>query len=291
MRIRAPEISWRQQAVGLSILLHLIFFASAGFFYSLSSREIEQPASLEPDKPLVFEFEKKPVVESPESARDHLQEEEADFLSDKSARAQNQQAPEQLPEAAPFSDGLIPVPEIAELPRAAAETEAKRAQVEETYGEELAHPDADPASFSREFLLRAKDATQRPYTGNAELERLKSKNQDSRTPDVGTFSLNTYEWDFAPYMIRLKRRIEKHIFPPPAFTRLGMINGQFLIRFRISLEGDLDAVEVLSANGHESLLTTSTQAVKASAPFEPLPENFPKKFLEVTGQFNYFIVR
>ena len=102
-------------------------------------------------------------------------------------------------------------------------------------------------------------------------------------------SFNTYEWHFAPYMLALKKKIQGNIFPPAAFTRLGLISGETLLRFRIYPNGELSHLEVLEYNGHDTLKETSVKAVEISAPFVPLPQNFPKAYLEVTGSFSYFV--
>jgi len=107
--------------------------------------------------------------------------------------------------------------------------------------------------------------------------------------ELGGFAFNTYDWDFAPYMLELKRRIQGNIFPPIAFSQLGMIDGETLLRFRINPDGSLEALELLDTKGHKSLVDTSVNAVEISAPFPVLPDDFPKPFLEVTGKFIYFI--
>ncbi|MBK36746.1 MAG: hypothetical protein CME26_14620 [Gemmatimonadetes bacterium] len=116
-------------------------------------------------------------------------------------------------------------------------------------------------------------------------------NTASRALEEGGLQLSTYTWDFAPYLKYLKRRIQSHIFPPAAFTRLGIIEGKNTIRFRIHPDGTLDSLTVLARGGSDLLLTTSRQAVELSAPFRPLPEDFPEPFLEITALFGYIIYR
>ena len=99
----------------------------------------------------------------------------------------------------------------------------------------------------------------------------------------------TYEWDFAPYLLELKRRIRRNIFPPIAFTRLGMISGVTLLRFKIYPDGQLRDLKILGYEGDRSLMETSQTAVEISAPFPDLPSDFPEPYLEVTGKFLYLI--
>ena len=113
--------------------------------------------------------------------------------------------------------------------------------------------------------------------------------RDSQVPDSGGLSFNTYNWDFAPYMLELKERISRNIFPPLAFSQLGMIDGDTLLRFKIYPNGELRDLELLAYQGHRSLMETSTLAIKVSAPFRKLPGDFPEPYLEVTAKFSFLI--
>ncbi len=104
-------------------------------------------------------------------------------------------------------------------------------------------------------------------------------------------SFSTYAWDYAPYMFKLKALIESHMFPPPAFSMYGLIEGKNVVRFRIGRGGKLLAVEVLGYEGSKMLVETSTQALDLSNPFPSLPPDFPDAYLEVTGQFRYDLIR
>jgi len=276
--------NWFRRAFGISLMLHLLFIGSAGYLASVGWFATTAPKKSE--EPLVFEFEapKAPeVVETPESARTDRPDRHSSFVSDKNARAQNEEAPEDLPLDEAYSDGLARTLQPEELPTQLPQPATQEPQPEpqtrqkpQIVGQRTEQP------FSREMLTRPQTA----FAGG-ELVRPRSENRRSRAPDMGEFSINTYEWDFAPYMLRLKRRIEKHIFPPPAFTYMGIISGEAVIRFRILPDGTLTNLEVLSYAGHKSLLNTSVSAVEVSAPFEPLPADFPEPYLEVTGRFEY----
>jgi hypothetical protein len=90
-------------------------------------------------------------------------------------------------------------------------------------------------------------------------------------------------------MLELKRRVQRNIHPPSAFKDLGLISGETLLRFKIYPNGMLKDLEILNYQGHKSLMITSSNAVEISAPFPPLPREFPEDYLEVTGKFIYFV--
>jgi len=103
----------------------------------------------------------------------------------------------------------------------------------------------------------------------------------------GGISFNTYAWEWAPYLLKLKDLIQKNIFPPASFTRLGF-GGSHLIRFRIARDGRLTGPHILGSDGDRVLTETSSKAITLSAPFPPLPDDFPESFLEVTVLFQYY---
>ncbi len=107
-----------------------------------------------------------------------------------------------------------------------------------------------------------------------ELPGVPHQQPEARAAENGGLSFNTYDWDFAPYMLALKERIGRNIFPPLAFSKLGMIDGDTMLRFKIYPDGRLGDLELLGYTGHHSLMETSRFAVTASAPFPDLPARF-----------------
>ena len=102
-------------------------------------------------------------------------------------------------------------------------------------------------------------------------------------------SFNTYEWDFAPYMLAMKRRVERNLHPPYAFTHMGMVSGINILHFTVRRDGTVHDLTILGSDTHACLDRTSVRAIGLSLPFMPLPDNFPEDVLEVTAQFSYTI--
>ena len=116
-------------------------------------------------------------------------------------------------------------------------------------------------------------------------------NRKFSADELGGVSLSTYSWDFAPYVTYMKRRLRDHIYPPPAFMQMGAISGEVVIRFKVYPDGSTRDIEIVGYKGHQALVETSLNAVKASSPFRPLPERFPDEFLGLTWTFIYSILR
>ena len=274
--------------LAISLLLHMIFFAGYGAYTHFELFPTpDQPQQEE--NPIVFE-----VVESPNPPEEQPPE-KARYASDRNTRAAN---PVRTPERGdlPFQVGDMaePVPERMVPPQSQPSPAAPAQQPAESQSEmeepaeqsQLGYLPPSP-TFSRDALLgRASAPAVRPERRVPALD-----NRKFSVDDLGGFAFNTYDWNFAPYLLYLKKRIEKNIFPPPAFTRMGIIEGRAVVRFVIAKDGKLLSLQVLQSEGHHSLTETSVNAVEVSAPFRPLPSDFPEDVLEVTGTFIYKVYR
>jgi hypothetical protein len=244
--------------------------------------------------PLRFTFVDPP--DAPEAAP----EEPTPLLSSEDHRAAQPEAPER-PEGEAYREGRTPIPQPPRPAGAAAEavTPSEEATPRQTSSETPSDtPRETPPGPGREPLAVAEApglGPLRPGIGSAIRRegtpgaRLPAPETDQRTTTAragATYSLNTTAWEYGPYMERLKRRIEEHIFPPPAFY-YGMAAWVTRVRFRIAPDGRLESLELLDHEGVRNLQYVALSAVDGAADFEPLPAGFPEPYLEITGGF-YF---
>ena len=277
------RIAW---AMGLSTMLHfflLLLLSRQGemLFFQLPDRSDNRP-----EKRIAFE-----IVETPEENRSQVPPDEAQLLSDKNSIARDGQQKNLADEGLPYSQGDTDVKQFPVV--AGNETAGNRSQPEkQASGEPLTVKDEisyygrssdDTPKFNRDMLLGRRERIQSSYPQPAYDQR------DMSTEELGGFSFNTYAWDFAPYLIDLKRRIQRNIYPPPAFTQLGF-GGNNILRFRIYPDGRLEGPGVLGYHGEKALIETSRKAVEFSAPFKPLPDDFPEEYLQVTARFEYYVM-
>ncbi len=291
----------RTYAVSASFFLHIVLFLlwALGERFNLFSADIESQVVADP---IVFELQpenprQKPtqVVETPDDAELSDKPQDADYLSDKNALARNEEAPENLPAGRAFAQGDL---FAAEMPTqrgpqgnngasASKITEFDEQRQKESSVEDLAIR-KEASDFRRDHLV-SKAASTSSAGVKESSQRALYDNQESRALRNGGLSFNTYNWEFAPYMLWLKRHVEQNIFPPPAYTRLGMIEGETVVRFRIHRSGKLEQLEILDYKGHKTLMETSYRAIEISAPFKKLPADFPEPYLEVTAVFKYSV--
>jgi hypothetical protein len=187
------------------------------------------------------------------------------------------------------------------------------------------HADPDPASRSREGaslqeVLRDRDGGRtgqtadgaggrsgRPGSGDDEVIR-EAEGQEPRyslrangsayfqdemnTPGgnvslFGDISLNTLNWDFAPWIQRFIRDYHRNWLPPYAYWSLGLISGYQLVDIEVAPDGRVLKLEVLEEEGHEALRESTLTTFRAFAPYHPLPGNFPEPTLKLRVKVIY----
>lgn len=261
----------------LALLVHALVVAPVWGRLDLFPAKADRTPADEP--PLRFSF-----VDAPD-APEETPEEPTPLLSTRDRRAAQPSAPE-LPEGPAFQEGRTPIPQ---RPRPAGSDGRPGAAAPARSGQ----PDDAPSPLATRQPIGAGPV--RPGIGSvlqggaAPGERLPAPETDQRATRAragSTYSLNTTAWDFGPYMERLKRRIEEHVFPPPAFY-YGAAAWATRVRFRIAPDGRLERLELLDHRGVRNLQHVALSAVEGAADYEPLPLDFPESHLEITGSF-YF---
>lgn len=290
----------RKKIIIASILLHVLFFAlwEAGIILDLFGQEVPlvpadiQPIVLELQPPESERPGPREVIETPEDAKVVEKQDKADFLSDKNALARNPGADPNVDLGAAFSRGDLDTHELPRQEGPLGKTpEPSKPDIQQPDQKQQQEQKPETADTYANIFRPPKTLPSPPPGVQERLPSVRHDNRDSRVEDSGGLSFNTYDWDFAPYLIMLKHRIQRNIFPPPAFSQLGIIDGETVLRFKIYPNGQMKDLAVLNYNGHESLMITSRNAIESSAPFPGLPKDFPEPYLEVTGKFIYFVRR
>jgi protein TonB len=98
----------------------------------------------------------------------------------------------------------------------------------------------------------------------------------------------TFESEFKHrgYMKMLKEKIESIWQYPKEAARLGL-SGDLYIKFTIMRNGKLGEVELVRTSGYKELDEAAMKALKDAEPYWPLPADWKKDTLEITGHFIY----
>jgi outer membrane biosynthesis protein TonB len=262
-------------AVAASLLLHAIFFVPGirDVFKNVAAVN-EALNAPPPDVPMEFT-----IVSPPENPVPPENDAASRFRSTVSSQASDTDARDTGADK-PHSEGKFPVPDNpgkvdgndgggkSELPPMPQEQEGLGDALTKSKWTSEMSPRHDP-SFADQS-----EAFDEPGSARA---------------SIGGISLSTTDWDFAPYLLDLKRRIKQKWIPPIAFTALGAVHGYTWVRFRIFPDGHMEDMTIIETEGHDSLHRASANAVKGAAPFHPLPADFPDKFLEIEFGFYYLL--
>ncbi len=277
-------------AYSAAILLHVLFLLFLEPARRLIDASASQPVMTEAD-PLAFEF-----VESLANAED-VAPDETRFLSDRNATSRDRSRADLPRSDLAHSEGIAESKEAFETRiggdrsrpgNAHSQTDSR--QPGDEAGRRLRQDQRGAEGLRRQGQLTQAQREEAVFGSPiAAPASIATDNTASRALDEGALQLSTYSWKFAPYLKYLKRRIQSNIFPPAAFSRLGAIEGKNRLRFRIYPDGRLEGLTVLVPGGSNMLLTTSVKAVELSAPFRPLPEDFPEPFLGIWASFAYII--
>lgn len=265
----------RKIAILASILLHILIL----IFFQIDEINILNPKIAEEQQTiedrLVFE-----LVETPENSNEEIPEEKSDYVSDKNTKAADQIDNKLAETEKPFQSGTMEIPEFTQQMQ--PEQKQEEAQEQTDVSGILSELQQNKKSFLETFEAKK----QMQVLNNQPIDY---ENLLSEVKNRGGMSLNTYKWEFAPYLLEMKRKVQAHNNPPFAFTHLGAIDGDILLRFKVLQDGTIQDLEVLKSTAHYSLENSSTRAIQFAAPFKPLPENFPKEYLEITALFSYIL--
>ena len=296
--------------ISASVLLHLILlllYHPAKLLTKFVNLADAAPVPVEQQfEPIEFE-----LVETPDDAQTAEPPLIPQAYSDKNARAQDMYKNNDLETGLPYSQGQIDYKVFAgggqqavQMPNPVEEEPQEgeeRSQDKQQNTDEEQVLGGDVQIFSQARLPQQRQRfSKEMLSGNGQsnansqgqfLDDTNWNNDKFSAEALGGVSLSTYAWDFAPYIFYMKRRLRDHIYPPAAFYKMGMINGEVVLRFKLHPDGSTSDLQLLSYEGHKALTETSLNAVKASSPFKPLPENFPENYLELTWTFIYSIFR
>lgn len=266
-----------KRTVILSALLHLLgplFVARCDPVTGWLEADEVEASPPEEREPIVFEFVDPPPGPEPEEAP------ETNLVSTKKSLARTETeapAPAEGNEQ-PFSIGDSPLkenlsPRAVEEPMPTTPGEAEEEAPREGEG-------APPKAFSF-----SPSSIRREVTRSIEESRYDNKKGSAALP--GDLSFNTVDFEFAPYLLELKKRIEEKWYPPVAFRGGLPYGGAALIRFAVEKDGTLGLLELVEGADHPSLDTAALNAVRFGAPFPPLPDDFPEKRWVITCTFYY----
>lgn len=110
---------------------------------------------------------------------------------------------------------------------------------------------------------------------------------DSRVGDAnGPIRLDTKDPQYITYFNSIKRAIEVVWQYPELALRYGL-QGRLLLEFSILGNGEIESPKIIRSSGSNLLDEEALRAVKAAAPFGPIPSWLGKNRIDVVASFEY----
>lgn len=277
----------------ISVLLHLLGLMLITGYDVFAFGQTEEP---ELPEPLELVFEQPELPPQPEQ---QYPEKFYEIVENPDATGTEPSQTDKLSTESSLSQAPVIIPgQIREVP--GSETDKKSTAVPPESAEETQEKLQEALEKSimaykeNKAFSRSALTGQQPSQENQEnAEEATNRGESPNRPEgfdaelVGDFALSTYEWDWAPYWLAFKRKLQRVWYAPPAYYELGLIHGHTILKFKISRDGQISEMEVLRQVGHTSLEQSSVNAIQAVFPFLPLPNSFPDEYLEVTVKMIY----
>ncbi|MEK6697957.1 MAG: TonB family protein [Nitrospirota bacterium] len=112
-----------------------------------------------------------------------------------------------------------------------------------------------------------------PFLTQRDIDELARKGMPGKRPGDESVTLDTDEFKFISYNRWLKVKVESTL-RYPELAALSGLQGVLYIRFDIMKDGSLGALELLKSSGYKILDDEALRSIRASAPFQPLPDEW-----------------
>lgn len=111
--------------------------------------------------------------------------------------------------------------------------------------------------------------------------------RDAKRED--TVDLDTTEFKYLSYFLKLKRQIEG-VWNYPETSRLRGEQGELFLVFTLRKNGDLEGVSLINPSGYARLDDEAINAIRTAAPYAPFPEQWNSlEKLNIRAVFRYEI--
>lgn len=112
-----------------------------------------------------------------------------------------------------------------------------------------------------------------PFLSQNDIDELARKGMPEKNPGDDSVTLDTDEFKFISYNRWLKIKVES-VLKYPELAAISGYQGALFIKFDIMKDGSLGGLEVLKSSGYRILDDEALRSIRASAPFQPLPDDW-----------------
>jgi len=288
-------------AVVLSACLHVLSLIGLIVFSPVfgSKVQAQKPEPIQVELVTPAEAQEPTLYSQLPADRASTKPDHADLLSNVTSRAADR-----VPDGnqnVPRMQGTTDMPAVALQPgqtapappsnaRDARDPQNGRESNKEGGAAALGHKRSTAFATENEMVKRAHDSAvllARPE-GGSDFFQPEMAAPGGNATSFGDISLNTTAWDYAPWLERFRRALMEHWYAPGAYYYGILRDGGFaVIEVEIAKSGQMTRMDLLEEKEHASLTAASMGALKSTAPFEALPNDFPEPALILRIQMIY----
>jgi protein TonB len=127
-----------------------------------------------------------------------------------------------------------------------------------------------------------------PFLTQNDIDELARKGMPQKSPGDDSVTLDTNEFKFISYNRWLKIKVES-VLKYPELAAISGYQGTLYIKFDILKDGSLGDVDVLKSSGYKILDDEAVRAIKAAAPFQPLPDNWGMQHYSIRAAVIFYL--
>ncbi|HYA88389.1 MAG TPA: TonB family protein, partial [Nitrospirota bacterium] len=127
-----------------------------------------------------------------------------------------------------------------------------------------------------------------PFLSQNDIDELARKGMPEKHPGDDSLTLDTEEFKFISYNRWLKIKIES-VLKYPELAAISGYEGTLYIKFDILKDGSLGSVDVLKSSGFKILDEEAVRAIRAAAPFQPLPDNWGMQRYSIRAAVIFYV--
>ncbi len=158
-----------------------------------------------------------------------------------------------------------------------AKDSPKKTEIEKLKNEEI-------SELHENSEVRPKSSYARIFKSKAELSR---KNIESSAGKNGSFTLSSYEWEFAPYMYEWIEKIKNGWVEPISYLAGKGQGGRVIVKVSVSKLGKKLSVDLIYSNVNGEMTSEALKAVEKAFDLPELPDSFKENKLEATFNMIY----
>ena len=133
---------------------------------------------------------------------------------------------------------------------------------------------------------RGQDASRGTAAGTEARGRDSGEIAEERGGGAHLTALNAPEIQYISYFASIKQKIE-NVWNYPYDAQVAGIQGDLIINFVIGRSGQLESLTLTDGSGHKVLDDEAQRAIRAAAPFAPIPSRYNVPNLQIRGHFVY----